>query len=211
MRSIAVAVELFRSAAVPKRLIPATIALGSVAAAIMLAGGLWWLGRRVRRAQAAGEGYGEHDDAAVPAATTPGRQLRPHAQGEGYDIAELDAQPPAPAAGPRSLPGFALALAPIVGVVVLNWLFSIALQTLGATYLAMAQAAGIAPELLHRVTTVATGGLDTLPHNGAVITLLAICRLTHRQSYFDIFVVAVVFPLLALVVIVTLGSVFGAF
>jgi len=211
LRSIAVAVELFRSAAVPKRLIPATIALGSVAAAIMLAGGLWWLGRRVRRAQAAGEGYGEHDDAAVPAATTPGRQLRPHAQGEGYDIAELDAQPPAPAAGPRSLPGFALALAPIVGVVVLNWLFSIALQTLGATYLAMAQAAGIAPELLHRVTTVATGGLDTLPHNGAVITLLAICRLTHRQSYFDILVVAVVFPLVALVVMLALGSVSGAF
>lgn len=202
----------------PKRLIPATIALGSVAAAIMLAGGLWWLGRRVRRAQAAGEGYGEHDDAAVPAAraavpaaTTPGRQLRPHAQGEGYDIAELDAQPPAPAAGPRPLPGFALALAPIVGVVVLNWLFSIALQTLGATYLAMAQAAGIAPELLHRVTTVATGGLDTLPHNGAVITLLAICRLTHRQSYFDILVVAVVFPLVALVVMLALGSVSGAF
>ncbi len=374
-----VAVELFRKAGVPKRLIPATIALGAftftmtalpgtpaiqnaipmpffgtttfaapglglVAALIMLGGGLWWLGQRVRRAQAAGEGWGEHDDAAVPApraavpgTTTLGRQLRPHAQGEGYDIAELDAAPPMPPAGSSlPLPGFAMALAPIVGVVVLNWLFStqwlprldadylalplygatrleavlgtwsiicalalvnlamwlglrrhlaspkatldagasaavlpifntasqvgygaviaslagfvlirdavlgiapdnplislavavnilagvtgsasggmsIALQTLGATYLAMAQAAGIAPELLHRVTTVATGGLDTLPHNGAVITLLAICKLTHRQSYLDIFVVAVVFPLIALAVIVALGSLFGAF
>ena len=88
---------------------------------------------------------------------------------------------------------------------------SIALQTMGADYLAMAQAAGIAPELLHRVTTVATGGLDSLPHNGAVVTLLAICGLTHREAYKDIFMVAVLFPIIALVILVLLGSVFGAF
>jgi len=88
---------------------------------------------------------------------------------------------------------------------------SIALQTLGSTYLEMGRAAGIDAALLHRVTTIATGGLDTLPHNGAVITLLAICKLTHRQSYFDIFVVAVAFPLVALAAVVALGSVFGAF
>ncbi|MBX3637837.1 MAG: GntP family permease [Rubrivivax sp.] len=88
---------------------------------------------------------------------------------------------------------------------------SIALQTLGANYLEMGRAAGIAPQLLHRVTAIATGGLDALPHNGAVITLLAICKLTHRQSYFDILVVAVLVPLLALATVVTLGSVFGSF
>lgn len=88
---------------------------------------------------------------------------------------------------------------------------SIALQTLGETWLAMGQAAGIAPELLHRVTAIATGGLDALPHNGAVITLLGICGLSHRQSYADIFVVAVAIPVLALVVVVKLGSAFGAF
>ncbi|MEO8015292.1 MAG: GntP family permease [Polaromonas sp.] len=88
---------------------------------------------------------------------------------------------------------------------------SIALQTLGSTYLAMAQAVGIAPELLHRVTAIATGGLDALPHNGAVITLLSICGLTHRQSYFDIFVVAVAAPIVALVVVVLLGSAYGSF
>jgi H+/gluconate symporter-like permease len=88
---------------------------------------------------------------------------------------------------------------------------SIALQTLGETWLTMGQAAGIAPELLHRVTAIATGGLDALPHNGAVITLLGICGLSHRQSYADIFVVAVAIPVLALVVVVTLGSVFGSF
>jgi H+/gluconate symporter-like permease len=88
---------------------------------------------------------------------------------------------------------------------------SIALQTLGETWLAMGQAAGIAPELLHRVTAIATGGLDALPHNGAVITLLGICGLSHRQSYADIFVVAVAIPVLALVVVVTLSSAFGSF
>jgi H+/gluconate symporter-like permease len=88
---------------------------------------------------------------------------------------------------------------------------SIALQTLGASYLEMGQAAGIAPELLHRVTAIATGGLDALPHNGAVITLLAICKLTHRQSYFDILVVAVLIPLLSLATVVTLGTLFGSF
>lgn len=88
---------------------------------------------------------------------------------------------------------------------------SIALQTLGATWLEMGRATGIAPELLHRVTAIATGGLDALPHNGAVITLLGICGLSHRQSYLDIFVVAVAVPLLALVAVVVLGTVFGSF
>jgi H+/gluconate symporter-like permease len=88
---------------------------------------------------------------------------------------------------------------------------SIALQTLGADYLARATAAGIDPALLHRVTAIATGGLDALPHNGAVITLLAICGLTHRQSYLDILVVAVLGPLVALAVVIALGTAFGAF
>lgn len=59
---------------------------------------------------------------------------------------------------------------------------SIALQTLGAAWLAQGQAAGIAPELLHRVVAIATGGLDALPHNGAVITLLGICGLSHKPA-----------------------------
>lgn len=88
---------------------------------------------------------------------------------------------------------------------------SIALSTLGETYLEMGQAAGIAPELLHRVTAVATGGLDALPHNGAVITLLTICGLTHQQAYKDIAVVAVIIPLAALVVLIVLGTVLGSF
>ncbi|WP_071795575.1 GntP family permease [Natronohydrobacter thiooxidans] len=88
---------------------------------------------------------------------------------------------------------------------------SIALATLGETYLELGLAAGISPELMHRVTAVATGGLDALPHNGAVITLLTICGLTHREAYKDIAVVAVVIPIAALIVLVTLGTVFGSF
>ena len=66
-------------------------------------------------------------------------------------------------------------------------------------------------QLLHRVTSIATGGLDALPHNGAVITLLAICKLTHRQSYLDVFIVAVLFPLVALAAVIGLGTLFGSF
>jgi H+/gluconate symporter-like permease len=68
---------------------------------------------------------------------------------------------------------------------------SIALDVMGARYLELARAQGISPEWLHRVAAMASGGMDTLPHNGAVITLLAITGLTHRQSYADIFAITV--------------------
>lgn len=88
---------------------------------------------------------------------------------------------------------------------------SIALSTLGAKYLELANAIGLSPELLHRVAVMSSGCFDSLPHNGAVITLLGICRLTHKQSYFDIFMVTVIIPLVALVTVITLGSLFGSF
>jgi H+/gluconate symporter-like permease len=88
---------------------------------------------------------------------------------------------------------------------------SIALSTLGETYLELGLAAGISPDLLHRVTAVATGGLDALPHNGAVITLLTICGLTHKEAYGDIAMVAVIIPLVALVVLIALGTGLGSF
>lgn len=360
-----IATAMFRRAAIPKRLIPATIALGAftftmtalpgtpaiqnaipmpyfdttpfaapglgiIAGAIMLAAGLAWLLWRASAARTAGEGYGDFEDRADG---PPLREIREHAQGEGYDLMEIGSGPAAPALPP---PGIALAISPIVVVVVLNYVLSahvfpamdtrylaqpaygattvasvkglwaiicsllaanvllvlasprlraglkrslddganaavvpifntaslvgfgavvaslagfatirdailgvapgnplislsiavnvlagvtgsasggmsIALQTLGETYLGIARAAGIAPELLHRVTTIATGGLDALPHNGAVITLLSICKLTHRDSYADIFVVAVAGPIAALVAVVVLGTVTGAF
>jgi H+/gluconate symporter-like permease len=88
---------------------------------------------------------------------------------------------------------------------------SIALQTLGSTYLELGRAAGVHPELLHRVTAIATGGLDALPHNGAVITLLAVCKMSHVEAYKDIFVVACVIPLVALVAVLVIASFAGSF
>jgi hypothetical protein len=66
-------------------------------------------------------------------------------------------------------------------------------------------AQGIDPALMHRVT------LDSLPHNGAVVSLLAVCSSTHGKSYFDILMVAIVGALLALVAVIFLGTVFGSF
>ncbi|WP_324732946.1 GntP family permease [Pseudomonas paeninsulae] len=88
---------------------------------------------------------------------------------------------------------------------------SIALKTLGEQYLTLATSAGISPELLHRVAAMASGCMDTLPHNGAVISLLAICKLTHRESYKFIFVNTVAFPMVALAMVITLGTLFGSF
>ena len=68
---------------------------------------------------------------------------------------------------------------------------SIALEVMGQRYLEIAQAQGISPELLHRIAAMSAGGMDTLPHNGAVITLLAVTGLTHRQSYLDILAITV--------------------
>jgi H+/gluconate symporter-like permease len=64
---------------------------------------------------------------------------------------------------------------------------SIALAAMSEQFIEGANAAGIPMEVLHRVASMASGGMDTLPHNGAVITLLAVTGLTHRQSYGDIF------------------------
>ncbi|GEP10041.1 GntP family permease [Methylobacterium gnaphalii] len=66
---------------------------------------------------------------------------------------------------------------------------SIALAALGERFVQAAQASGIPLEVMHRVASMASGGMDTLPHNGAVITLLAVTGLTHRQSYGDIFAI----------------------
>ncbi|WEV78984.1 GntP family permease [Janibacter cremeus] len=88
---------------------------------------------------------------------------------------------------------------------------SIALEALGDQFRTMAVEQGIDLELVHRVTAIASGGFDALPHNGAVITLLGICGLTHRQSYKDIGVVAVLIPVIALVAVIVLGTLFGSF
>jgi len=358
-----IAAALFREADIPKRLIPGALALGAftftmsalpgtpaiqnaipmpffgttafaapglgiIAAVIMVTLGMMWLNRRAAQATAVGEGYGAHDDAPPKLDT----ETRARSQGEGFDLNEIeptDVHAPAP-------PGFAISIAPVVLVVVVNFLFiqlavprldtsylsdplfgqtsieavrgvwsiicaltvsilfllvtnwtrlasvktslnkgadasvlpifntaslvgfgaviaalpifqsitdamlglsegnplvavavsvtslsaitgsasggmSIALDALGSQFVELAAATNTSLEAMHRVTSVASGALDALPHNGAVITVLGICGLTHRDAYGDIFVVAVVVPMIALAAIILLGTLFGGF
>lgn len=83
----------------------------------------------------------------------------------------------------------------------------ISLNALAPTYLQMSHALNIPPEILHRIASLSSGGLDTLPHNGAVITTLAICGLTHKEAYKDMFVTSVVIPIFVTTIVVILTSI----
>jgi H+/gluconate symporter-like permease len=88
---------------------------------------------------------------------------------------------------------------------------TIALEALGPTYMQIARDTGLDPSLLHRVAVIASGTLDSLPHNGAVVTMLAVCGCSHRDSYLDIVMVAIVGAVLALIAVIGLGTMFGSF
>jgi H+/gluconate symporter-like permease len=365
---IPVAAALFRTADIPKRLMPGALALGAftftmsalpgspaiqnaipmpflgttafaapglgiISGLVMLVLGVGWLNRRAARARTAGEGYGAHTDS-LPATDVV---MREHAQGGGFDIGELPGRSdPGRPADDENLPPFALALLPVIVVIVTNFVFiqivvplidtswlaeplfgattiesvrgvwavivalflaillliagnwrrladlrasldqgadasvlpifntaslvgfgaviaalpvfdlisdtvlaigggnplvsvaasvtvlsamtgsasggmSIALDALGSTFVELARATGVSLDAMHRVTAVASGALDALPHNGAVITLLTVCKISHREAYGDVFIVACAIPMLALVVLIALASLFGSF
>ncbi len=82
----------------------------------------------------------------------------------------------------------------------------IALEALGEKYYQIALETGISPEAFHRIASLASGGLDTLPHNGAVLTLLAITGMTHKDSYIDIFVTSLVLPIISSIPAIILAS-----
>jgi H+/gluconate symporter-like permease len=88
---------------------------------------------------------------------------------------------------------------------------TIALDALGGTYMGLAAAHGIDPALLHRIAVISAGTLDSLPQNGAVVTLLAVCGSTHRESHSDIVMAVIVGPIIALAAVIALGSAFGSF
>ena len=88
---------------------------------------------------------------------------------------------------------------------------TIALDALGDAYMKIAAEQGIDPGLLHRVAVIGAGTLDMLPHNGAVVTVLAVCGSNHKEGYFDIVMVGVVSSLVALAAVIGLGTVFGSF
>jgi H+/gluconate symporter-like permease len=88
---------------------------------------------------------------------------------------------------------------------------TIALEALGGPFMQMAADLAIDPALMHRVAVIGAGTLDSLPHNGAVVTLLAVCGSTHKESYFDIVMVGIVGAVLGLVAVIVLGTMFGSF
>lgn len=302
--------------------------LGIIAAAVMLAFGLWWLGRAENAARRAGEGYGAHapaetvvDDPALRERATIASEFDPAEISHGHIAAappgaliallplivvilvnlamsvfvlprldtsflaeerwgttslsavggvwavvvalltaivtlialnyrrlpslreSMDAGANAsvlPALSVSSLVGFGAVIAALPAfALVRDWVLSleggplvslaiatnllaaltgsasggltIALDALGETYLRLAAEHGIEPALLHRVAVMSAGTLDSLPHNGAVVTLLAICGVSHRESYLDIFMVAIVGALIALAAVIVLGSALGSF
>ncbi|MDB5543225.1 MAG: yxjC [Hyphomicrobiales bacterium] len=368
---VPMAQALFKSADIPKRLMPAAIALGTltftmtalpgtpalqnaipmpffgttpfaapglgiIASAIIMAFGMWWLGRAEGRARLAGEGYGVQEigvDASSgnPDSIANNEKLREHATlAREFDPAEIgrgkhgDSEPP-----------IAIALAPLVVVILVNFIMSllilprldfsfladeawgatslsavagvwsvvvalaaaivtilvfnrgrlpslresmdaganasvlpaltvgslvgfgaviasmpafamvrdwvlavqggplvslavamnvlaaltgsasggmaIALDALGATYLKLALENGIDPALMHRVAVLSSGTLDSLPHNGTILTLLAVSGTTHSESCRDIVMVVIVGVIIALVAVIALGSLFGSF
>ena len=84
----------------------------------------------------------------------------------------------------------------------------IALEALGPKYMELVGTSpSVTPETLHRVASVASGGLDTLPHNGAVITLLSVCDLTHKDSYIDIGMNCCVIPTIAVIVCIIMAMI----
>lgn len=83
---------------------------------------------------------------------------------------------------------------------------TIALDALGTTFLEMAQQSGVSPEVLHRIASMSSGVLNTMPHDGAVVTYLAYCGVTHKQGFYDIFWVNAVIPGIALIVAIIMGT-----
>ena len=75
----------------------------------------------------------------------------------------------------------------------------------------MAHAQGVDMELVHRATAMAPVSWDSLPHNGAIITLLLDTGLTHRESYKDISVLTVLVPFIGVAAVIALGLGVGAF
>ena len=78
---------------------------------------------------------------------------------------------------------------------------TIALEALAKNYLAL----GVNPQLAHRIATIACGALDTLPHNGAIITLFKVVGTNHAQSYGDIMWVSIWNQLIANAVAIIVG------
>ncbi len=81
----------------------------------------------------------------------------------------------------------------------------IALSTLGGTFYELSQSSGIDPEVFHRMAAVSSGA-SILPNNGALLTLIAVTGMSHRETYQDVFMVALVIPTIAVIVGIIMGG-----
>ena len=88
---------------------------------------------------------------------------------------------------------------------------AISMAAMSEMFIEMANAANIPLEVVHRIATISSCGLDSLPHNGAVITAMFVTGLTHRQAYPPIFVISVIAPLLSLVFVLAVYSLTGIY
>lgn len=80
---------------------------------------------------------------------------------------------------------------------------SLALSTLGDKYIAM----GVDPGALHKVAAAACITLDSLPHNGVMVTVLAACGLTHREGYRHLFAITVVEAIIVMILAIILANI----
>jgi len=80
---------------------------------------------------------------------------------------------------------------------------AIALPIIAPHYLDM----GVNPEALHRVVSISSGALDSLPHNGYVVTTIrAICGETHHDAYNAVGALTVIVPALGTILAIMLFS-----
>lgn len=321
---------LYREADIPKRLLPAAIALGAftftmtampgspqylntmptkyfgttiyagfwlgiIGSACMFFGGLWWLNRRAKKLNAAGEGYGIHENEGLvetfdnipnfwvsitpiiivfvmnfiltnwyftqesvlaklhaynPDATVDGTWpviiglgtaivfvlivLRKYLKDTNKQIFDGAVGSLLPIFNTGSEVGYGgvikalAAFGTVKGAIVamtIPSIFKVAFSTTllagivgsssGGTAIALEVLApefmqmGIDPGALHRIMLIAAGGLDSLPHCGAVITLLSVCKVNHKQAYLDIAALTVVIPLITVVIVCLAYLVFG--
>lgn len=84
---------------------------------------------------------------------------------------------------------------------------SITLASFGDQLSQLAHDQGISLELLHRTIAMASVSFDSLPHNGAIVTLLLVCGMSHRKAYKDIGMVTILAPLIGVLVVMGLGAV----
>lgn len=82
----------------------------------------------------------------------------------------------------------------------------ITLEAFADQFIQMAESVNISLPVMHRIGLIASCGLDSLPHNGAIVTTLAVCGLTHKQSYGDMFVTTCCIPLITVAILIVLAT-----